>query len=303
MSEKQQALSPLADPVVGAIFDSVENAGLAAQSLVGSILAEDGIKIKRIISVTPQKINIPNAQMRATRVDILIETADKESIIVEVQMCPEPLLERNLLAVSQQIATNFEKGTTAWEVKQLFPIIYAINIMDYPERNDNDDYIQPVKLMYEKSPHKVAFDNIKIYNIELPKFRTKEHNLTNPLEAWLYILDTANLNEISVEEVISMNEILRNTVSIDPGLTQFVRSYDVVTADEKLREEYDLYARGLLYYNGIRRRAYDDGIEEGMLNTKRDDARRFLKIGLSPEQVAEGTELPIETVRELSENL
>jgi hypothetical protein len=29
---------------------------------------------------------------------------------------------------------------------------------------------------------------------------------------------------------------------------------------------------------------------------------KHLKIGLSPEQVAEGTELPIETVRELLEN-
>jgi hypothetical protein len=36
--EHTEAWSPLADPVVSAIFDSVENAGLAAQSLVESIL-------------------------------------------------------------------------------------------------------------------------------------------------------------------------------------------------------------------------------------------------------------------------
>jgi hypothetical protein len=33
MNVKLEPMSPLADPVVGAIFDSVENAGLAAQYL------------------------------------------------------------------------------------------------------------------------------------------------------------------------------------------------------------------------------------------------------------------------------
>jgi hypothetical protein len=45
MEEKEIVMSPLADPVVGAIFDSVENAGLAAQSLVGKHPAVNGAKM------------------------------------------------------------------------------------------------------------------------------------------------------------------------------------------------------------------------------------------------------------------
>jgi predicted transposase/invertase (TIGR01784 family) len=297
-NSKQVAMSPLADPVVGAIFDSVENAGLAAQSLVGSILAEDGIKIGRVISITPQKIEIPNVTFRTTRVDIMIETENGEQIMVEVQMCREPLLERNILAVSQHIATSFEKSADSWKIKRIFPVIYVINIMNYPQRRDNNDYIQPIKLMYEKPPHKTAFENLKIYNVELPKFRNKEHDLTHPLDAWLYILDTANQQKISVEEVIAMNETLRNTVKYDPGLTQFIKSYDVVTADDKLRQEYDLYARGILYYNGTMRMAYEDGIEEGKL----DDARIMLVKNYPVSDISEITGLPIETIQNLSPN-
>jgi hypothetical protein len=46
------ALSPLADPVVAAIFSDVESAGLAAESLIGAVLAKDGVKIGKVVSVT-----------------------------------------------------------------------------------------------------------------------------------------------------------------------------------------------------------------------------------------------------------
>jgi predicted transposase/invertase (TIGR01784 family) len=162
--------------------------------------------------------------------------------------------------------------------------------------------------MYTKPPHKIAFENLLIYNIELPKFRVMEHDLANPLEAWLYILDTANQQQISVEEVISMNETLRNTVNIDPGLTQFINNYDVVSADDELRKEYNSYAQGLLYFTGVRRMAYESGIEEGKAvgieqgieQGKLATAYRLLKMGLLPEQIAEGADLPIETINKLS---
>jgi predicted transposase/invertase (TIGR01784 family) len=132
----------------------------------------------------------------------------------------------------------------------------------------------------------------------------------SPLEAWLYILDTANEQKISVEEVIVMNETLRNTVEYDPGLTQFIKSYDIVTADDKLRQEYDLYARGILYYNGTMRMAYEEGeekgieqgIEQGINQEKLSTARNLIDIGMSEEQIAKVTALPLETIRGLSAN-
>jgi hypothetical protein len=38
-----------------------------------------------------------------------------------------------------------------------------------------------------------------------------------------------------------MDETLRNTVTADSGLSQFVTKYDNVTADEDLRQEYFNY--------------------------------------------------------------
>jgi predicted transposase/invertase (TIGR01784 family) len=295
MEERQEALSPLADPVVGAIFDSVENAGLAAQSLVGSILAEDGVKIGNIISVTPQRVTIPNVNVRSTRVDILLETDNKERILVEVQMYKEPLLERNMLAVSQDISAAFPKGADVWQIKKLFPKIYVINIMNYSTRTDNDDFIQPIKLMYTKPPIKAAFENLQIFNIGLPEFRKKKHDLTDKLDAWLYILDTAEQEKKTVEEVISMDESLRTTVMEDPGLKQFIENYDRISADGEMRKEYYGYIRGIYYLNGIQRSAFLDGINNGKI----EDAKKMLSKGFSLSDISEITDLPIETIREI----
>jgi len=47
MDEKNFAMSPLADPVISAIFADVEKAGLAAASLLRAILA-DGKGVEKI---------------------------------------------------------------------------------------------------------------------------------------------------------------------------------------------------------------------------------------------------------------
>jgi predicted transposase/invertase (TIGR01784 family) len=296
MAEKRMFMSPLADPVVSAIFNNVEQAGLAAQSLVGSILESEGIKIGKVISVTPQKINIPTLSFRSTRVDICVETTDGERIIVEVQMEREPLLERNVFALSQDIAVSFPKNTNPWQMKKLFPTIYVINIMNHNDRDDNDDYIQPIKLMYAKPPHRSAFDNLQIYNIELPKFRLKEHDLSKSLDAWLYILDTAEQEEKTVEEVVNMSSRLQETLQNDPGIQQFMENYERVSADPTKRDEYISYAKGIYYLNGVLRCANEDG----SFKAKLEDARNFLKLGVDVEIIAKGTGLPLETIKSLS---
>ena len=43
------------------------------------------------------------------------------------------------------------------------------------------------------------------------------------------------------------------------------------------------------------------GLEQGSYETKLETAKAFLAMGLSPEQVAQGTNLPLETVLELAQ--
>jgi predicted transposase/invertase (TIGR01784 family) len=166
--------------------------------------------------------------------------------------------------------------------------------MNYSPRTDNDDFIQPIKMMYTKTPQRAAFENLQIFNVQLPEFRKKKHDLTDKLDAWLYILDTAEQEKKTVVEVISMDETLRTTVKEDPGLQQFIENYDRISASGEMRKEYFGYIQGIYYLNGIQRSAYLDG--------KTDTAREMLLEGFEPEKIAKITHLPIETIQEIQLN-
>ena len=47
----------------------------------------------------------------------------------------------------------------------------------------------------------------------------------------------------------------------------------------------------------------EQGLEQGAHQTKLETAKNLLSMGLSPEQVAQGTNLPLETVLALSKNI
>ena len=55
----------------------------------------------------------------------------------------------------------------------------------------------------------------------------------------------------------------------------------------------------------MRREGFEEGLttglEQGAYETKLETAKKFLAMGLSPEQVAQGTNLPLETVLELAQ--
>ncbi len=46
----------------------------------------------------------------------------------------------------------------------------------------------------------------------------------------------------------------------------------------------------------------EQGREQGAYETKLETAKKFLAMGLSPEQVVQGTSLPLDVVQELTKN-
>jgi predicted transposase/invertase (TIGR01784 family) len=294
-------MSPLADPVVGAIFNNVEHAGLAAKSLVGSILSEDGdgYTIGKVISVIPQMYYKEYPGCRGCRIDIHMDTSSGESIIVEVQLWEEPILARNLFESTQLIATHMKPGTAARDLDVLMPRIIVINILNFVLRKDHDDFIQPVGILYTKAPHTIAEEHLRIYNVQLPLFRELEHDLTKPLDAWLYILDTANRKELTVEEVIEMEPLLKNTIDLDEGLRQFTERYKKVAGDLKVQQEYNAFYSEYMRQVGMRYCAIKEGRAEG----KEEDAIKMLKKGMDLELIQDITDIPLDKLQQMQKEI
>jgi predicted transposase/invertase (TIGR01784 family) len=300
-------MSPLADPVVGAIFNSVEHAGLAAKSLVGSILSEDGYTIGKVTSVIPQMYYKEYPNYRGCRIDIHMDTSSGESIIVEIQLWEEPIMARNLFESTQLIATHMKPGTATKDLDVLMPHIIVINILNFVLRKDHDDFIQPVGILYTKAPNIIAEEHLRIYNVQLPLFRKREHDLTKPLDAWLYILDTANRKELTVEEVIEMEPLLKDTIDLDEGLRQFTERYKKISGDLKIQQEYNAFYSEYMRQVGMRycaiKEGRAEGKAEGKAEAKEEYAIKMLKKGMDLELIQEITEIPLDKLQQMQKEI
>ena len=74
---------------------------------------------------------------------------------------------------------------------------------------------------------------------------------------------------------------------------------------EKRSKELHEYEDSLKAYWDIKNSldtAMEQGFEKGREEAKIESAKRFLSMGLSPQQIADGTGLPIETVLQLEKD-
>jgi len=256
-------LSPLADPVVGAIFCNVESAGLAAESLIRAVLAsDDAILTGKIISVTPQYIyNAPRG--RGCRIDVVVITDANERVIFEVQVYADAhIMTRDLFSAAHVFTRAAARGDTAAEMAAKLPKVICINILGYNIRSDNNDVVQPFKILYTKPPQRTAIPHFSGYNVQLPRIAEMKPDFLNPLYCWGYTLHTAHANKKSVQEVIEMTPELQMYAETDNGYFQFCKQYDRAAANPTTMDEYRNWVLYVMREEGMRIAAVEAGREE-----------------------------------------
>ena len=261
-------LSPLADPVINAIFANAQVSGLAAESFIKAILEADdesnGILKGKIISVTPQS-SFSDPFNRGCRVDVYVETNDNERIIIEINIYPDKtIIHRDFLAASHIFRSSSVKGDTAVQMAARMPRTIFINVLTDNIRSDNKDIIQPVKVMFTKAPIRSAMPQFSIYNIQLPQVQEAKPDFENGLYCWCYTLYTAHKENKSIQEVLKMTPELAAYAEHEPGYAQFCNRYDLVASNPDTRHKYFLWYMNQLREEGRRITAIEQGIEQGI---------------------------------------
>jgi predicted transposase/invertase (TIGR01784 family) len=257
-------LSPLADPVAGAIFANAEVAGLASESIIRAVLSSDKASkiVGKIVRVAAQRTHIlPNN--RGCRVDIEVETDANEIFRCEIQISPDThILVRNLFSTSHLFVERSEIGDTVAQMAEKMPTVVCINLLCYNLRETNKELVQPVKIMYTKPPQEVAIPNFVCFNVQLPRILEMSQNFTDDLYCWCYILYTAHLKKKTVKEVIAMTPELQTFAEKDTGFQQFNDRYETVSASPKSRREYVSWVNALMRDEGIREAGRQTGHKE-----------------------------------------
>lgn len=288
-------LSPLADPVVSAIFADANSAGLAIESLINATLKEDDSKLEgKILKVTPQRSHVDSVY-RGCRVDVEAESTANERAILETQLSQDTgIMVRDLFSTSR-IFSEMPKGISIPILVNTLPSVICINLLNYNIRDDNTDIVQPVKVMYTKEPVKVAVPNFSVYNVQLPRLLEAEADFGNALYCWGYTLYTAHTQEMTVQEVLAMTPELQAYAERDSGFKQFCQQYDHATADPVTRKEYYRWQLDLMREEGVKEAAMLQGRNEGLIEGRNEalmeTARRLLGIDTAVDVVLVATGL------------
>lgn len=94
-------------------------------------------------------------------------------------------------------------------------------------------------------------------------------------------------------------------------MSKVINRLQEVSADEIMREKYNAREKARLDYNSAMKSAekrgmekgMEKGIEKGEHRKAREMAKRLLGMGISPEQVADASELSLEEILELKKKV
>ncbi|MCL1986468.1 MAG: PD-(D/E)XK nuclease family transposase [Firmicutes bacterium] len=299
----EDVVSPLADPVISAIFANEQVAGKAADSLIRKILATDGRQIGKILKVTPQYTS-EDPLSRGCRVDIDVEYTDNATAIVEVQVWSDStILRRNLLSFSHKVINKSKKGDTHQQMAARMPKIISINLLAYTARKSNRELVQPFKIFYSKPPQDVAVDNFSGYNIQLPAVLDMSPNFEDGLYCWCYTLYTAHIQGKTIEEVLKMQPKLKTFAEEDEGYQQFCDRFDYFSATPEERNRFVGWQLGTMRHEGMLDAARQEGVEIGIEQRAISTATKMLSRGVDIDDIILYTDLSLETILSLKNNV
>ena len=263
--------------------------------------------------------------------DVYCENEHGEKFIVEMQNAYQKYFkDRSLFYSTFPIREQAPKGAE-WNFK--LEHVYTVALLNFDleeEAFDKNDINHDVGLL-DKKTHKVFNDKLSFKYVEIAKFNKTEEELDTLYDKWLYVLKNlsrlderpAALKEKVFTKLFEEAEIAKFTPTELKEYEDSLKAYrdvknSIDTALEKGREEG--MAKGLEkgMAKGLEKgreegmakgmekglaKGLEKGREEGMEKEKISTARRLLSMGLSEEQVSTATELPLEEIQKLREQV
>jgi predicted transposase/invertase (TIGR01784 family) len=252
--------------------------------------------IKSITLLNPQhKKQWKNG--KSTTLDVKARTDDGSIVDIEIQCKRDGnLVNRAFNHKSRIIKSELSEGDTY----DSCPDIISIWLTNYPETNRKYHTHEAV-YMFKANPFddvEVASEKMRTFIIELPKIDLKEASVNDVFLVWMYFLKKPELIPFEfLEKVPEVNEALEEL--------------KVMSADERMRQEYENHIRAENDRINREANAKAEGLVEGEAKGKaegeakgkaekaRETAIAMLARGLEVDIVSQCTGLSVEDVDKL----
>lgn len=238
----------------------------------------------KLISVEIQENKVLTAEIigdKMSVLDVRAVTDNNTKINVEVQLRNFGNMDKRSLFYW---SGEYGRGIAAGQDYILLPNVIAINIVNF-DFIPLDDFHTTYHLWEDKHRH-ILTDALEIHFIEVSKFkRLADKDIkNNPLHRWLTYLDK-NTPENILQEVLGMDSAIKKTD----------RKLAFISNDKEALRAYHLREMALSDWTS--------GINNAKREEKIDIAKNLLKMGLSFSQIAEGTGLEIDKIKEIQEQV
>ena len=161
----------------------------------------------------------------------------------------------------------------------------------------NEDAFDKEKIRHhvqlcDTATHKVFYDKLEYIYVEIAKFNKPLEELDTLYEKWLYALKNLyKLTQRPKELCDKVFDRLFEEAEIAKFTPQEMREYETSKmAYRDIKNSVDT----------AKREGLAEGIEIGMNQKAQDIAKNMLAMGISAEQVAKATQLPLEIIKNLS---
>ena len=255
----------------------------------------------KIVDILESEGNQQAEDDKFNRVDIKAKNSKGDIIIVEIQNTSELYyLERVLYGVAKAITEHINLGNTYKEVKK----VYSISIL-YFDLGKGSDYV------YVGQNNFVGLHTKDYLVISTREKDTIVSKSTSEIDTTYILVRLNEFNKVAKSPIEEWIEYLKNGF-ISPeakalGLQEAREKLRYYSMSDAERHAYDEHVNAIMIQNDVLENAMLEGHAEGLAEVRAEErietAKRLLAMGLSPQQVVDGTMLPLEEVEKLVDEI
>ena len=257
--------------------------------------------VKDVSYLNPEHVGDIYTDRRAI-FDVYCEGENGEKFIVEMQNAYQTYFKDRAL-FSFPIREQAPKGND-WDFK--LNHVYTVALLNFSMNEDafDKEKIRHHVQLCDTATHKVFYDKLEYIYVEISKFNKPLEELDTLYEKWLYALKNLyKLTQRPKELCDKVFDRLFEEAEIAKFTPQEMREYETSKmAYRDIKNSVDTAKReGIAEGKEIgMKEGMEKGRAEGKHEANTETAQRLLAMGLSAEQVAKATQLPLEIIKNLS---
>ena len=277
----------LNDYFVRYLFSSSDST-LILLDFINSIMLDADMKTFRSVEILNPFNYKENYEDKETIVDVKCITQNGTVVIIEIQLQGNSRFPERIL---YYWASNYSKLLKQGEKYDTLTPVISINMLSF--NLDDTDNVHSCYMLYEMNNKKLLTDHLQIHIIELQKF--KYNLLELDLNCWLKFF--------TMKDKDNKEAIMSELVKEKPIMEEVQKRYNKFIKDRLMMNEYDK-REAYLYGNQImleeeRRLGKEEGIKEGIKETKISMALNMKKDGVDVNIISKYTGLSIEEIKKL----